>query len=141
MLTLFGLRPRGAAVAQVADELRQEIVGDVVTWVANRNINYTNVCTFKCRFAASPRAAVAEPPWHPLPTRTRGHRRSHDRGRRGRRNRGVSARWYPSQLRRRLHIDVARAVHEAVPGMHIHGFTALEVTEVPNAIKSRWPTT
>ena len=39
-------------MAEVADELRQEAVGDVVTFVANRNINYTNVCTFKCRFCA-----------------------------------------------------------------------------------------
>jgi len=34
----------------MADELRERAVGDTVTWVANRNINYTNVCTFKCRF-------------------------------------------------------------------------------------------
>ncbi len=39
-------------MAEVADQLRAETVGDVVTWVANRNINYTNVCTFKCRFCA-----------------------------------------------------------------------------------------
>ena len=41
---------RSAAVAEVADELRRQAVGDAVTWVRNRNINYTNVCTFKCRF-------------------------------------------------------------------------------------------
>ena len=39
------------------------------------------------------------------------------------------------------YIDVARAVHEAVPGMHIHGFTASKSPRAPNAIKSRWPTT
>ena len=33
-----------------ADQLRQELVGNEVTWVFNRNINYTNVCTFKCKF-------------------------------------------------------------------------------------------
>jgi FO synthase len=49
--TLFSARGREvAAVAGLADELRREAVGDEVTWVANRNINYTNVCTFKCRF-------------------------------------------------------------------------------------------
>ena len=41
-----------ARSCEVADELRREIVGDVVTFVRNRNINYTNVCTFKCRFCA-----------------------------------------------------------------------------------------
>ena len=51
IVTLFSARgPEVAAVAEVADELRREAVGDVVTYVRNRNINYTNVCTFKCRF-------------------------------------------------------------------------------------------
>ena len=51
LVTLFGARgPEVAAVAEVADDLRRATVGDVVTWVRNRNINYTNVCTFKCRF-------------------------------------------------------------------------------------------
>ena len=49
--TLFSARgAEVAAVAQVADELRRAVVGDIVTYVRNRNINYTNVCTFKCRF-------------------------------------------------------------------------------------------
>ena len=53
IVTLFSARgPEVRAVAEVADQLRRDDVGDVVTWVANRNINYTNVCTFKCRFCA-----------------------------------------------------------------------------------------
>ena len=53
IVTLFSARgPEVVAVAEVADEMRREAVGDVVTFVANRNINYTNVCTFKCRFCA-----------------------------------------------------------------------------------------
>ena len=51
IVTLFSARGREvAAVAELADELRAAAVGDVVTFVRNRNINYTNVCTFKCRF-------------------------------------------------------------------------------------------
>ncbi len=51
IVTLFSARgPEVAAVAEVADELRRGSVGDTVTFVRNRNINYTNVCTFKCRF-------------------------------------------------------------------------------------------
>ncbi len=51
IVTLFSARgAEVAAVAQVADELRRASIGDVVTYVRNRNINYTNVCTFKCRF-------------------------------------------------------------------------------------------
>ena len=53
IVTLFGARgPEVRAVAEVADQLRADIVGDEVTYVANRNINYTNVCTFKCKFCA-----------------------------------------------------------------------------------------
>ena len=51
IVTLFEARgTEVAAVAEVANELRHATVGDNVTWVHNRNINYTNVCTFKCRF-------------------------------------------------------------------------------------------
>jgi len=50
LVTLFGAGgPDVAAVAALADELRRETVGDTVTWVHNRNINYTDVCTCKCR--------------------------------------------------------------------------------------------
>ena len=48
---LFAARgPEVAAVAALADELRAAAVGDTVTYVRNRNINYTNVCTYKCTF-------------------------------------------------------------------------------------------
>jgi FO synthase len=51
IVTLFSARGAEVnAVAQLADDLRAQAVGDVVTWVHNRNINYTNVCTFKCKF-------------------------------------------------------------------------------------------
>ncbi|MFZ9340476.1 MAG: 7,8-didemethyl-8-hydroxy-5-deazariboflavin synthase CofG, partial [Ilumatobacteraceae bacterium] len=51
IVTLFGARgPEMVAVARAADDLRRATVGDDVTWVHNRNINYTNVCTFKCKF-------------------------------------------------------------------------------------------
>jgi FO synthase len=53
IVTLFGARgPEVRRVAEVADDLRRRIAGEAVTFVHNRNINYTNVCTFKCRFCA-----------------------------------------------------------------------------------------
>ena len=53
IVTLFAARgPEVRAVADMADDLRRRTVGDSVTFVHNRNINYTNVCTFKCRFCA-----------------------------------------------------------------------------------------
>src|SRR5215213_8133886 len=53
LVALFAARgPEVRAVAEVADDLRRQAVGEVVTFVRNRNINYTNVCTFRCRFCA-----------------------------------------------------------------------------------------
>jgi len=131
MLTLFRARGREvAAVAQVADELRHEIVGDVVTWVANRNINYTNVCTFKCRFCGFSKG--------PLSLNLRGTPyllelediadRTIEAAEAGATEVCLQGGIHPN-FDGDYYIDVARAVHEAVPGMHIHGFTALEVTE------------
>ncbi len=131
MLTLFRARGREVtAVAQVADELRQEIVGDVVTWVANRNINYTNVCTFKCRFCGFSKG--------PLSLNLRGTPyllelediadRTIEAAEAGATEVCLQGGIHPN-FDGDYYIDVARAVHEAVPGMHIHGFTALEVTE------------
>ena len=90
-------------MAEVADELRARTVGDTVTWVANRNINYTNVCTFKCRFCAFSKG--------PLSLNLRGTpyllevdeitRRVVEAEAR-RRHRGLPAGRDPSELRRRL---------------------------------------
>src|SRR5207248_6421119 len=53
IVTLLAARgPEVARVAEVADQLRRDIVGDEVTFVRNRNINYTNVCTYRCKFCA-----------------------------------------------------------------------------------------
>jgi len=93
---------RGAdfnAVVSVADELRQELVGDAVSFVINRNINYTNVCTFKCRFCAFSKG--------PLSLNLRGDpylltleeiSERVTRGRGARRHRGLSPRRNPSEL-------------------------------------------
>ncbi|GIS99481.1 MAG: hypothetical protein CM1200mP26_11940 [Acidimicrobiales bacterium] len=77
LLTLFESRgPEVVAVAEVADELRRRRVGDDVTWVANRNINYTNVCTYKCRFLRFLQGTVVvESPRHALPLGDRRDRR------------------------------------------------------------------
>ena len=131
IVTLFRARGREvAAIAAVADELRREIVGDTVTWVANRNINYTNVCTFKCRFCGFSKG--------PLSLNLRGTPylltlediadRAIEAARAGATEVCLQGGIHPD-FDGDYYIDVARAVHEAVPGMHIHGFTALEVTE------------
>jgi len=131
ILTLFRARgPEVAAVAEVADELRAEIVGDDVTWVANRNINYTNVCTFKCRFCGFSKGPMS------LNLRGTPYLLTLD----DIADRTIEAAEFGATevcLQGGIHpdfdgdyyIDVAKAVHAAVPDIHIHGFTALEVTE------------
>ena len=49
-----------AAVTHAADAIRREQNGDVVSFVVNRNINYTNVCYFKCQFCAFSKGKLSE---------------------------------------------------------------------------------
>ena len=48
------------AVVQAADQLRRLTSGDTVSFVVNRNINYTNICYFKCQFCAFSKGKLAE---------------------------------------------------------------------------------
>jgi FO synthase len=129
--TLFSARgPEVAAVAQVADELRRASVGEVVTYVRNRNINYTNVCTFKCRFCGFSKG--------PLSLNLRGSpyllslddiaERVTEAAALGATEVCLQGGIHPD-FDGDYYLDVTRAVHQAAPEIHIHGFTALEVTE------------
>ncbi|MBU3702490.1 MAG: 7,8-didemethyl-8-hydroxy-5-deazariboflavin synthase subunit CofH, partial [Acidimicrobiia bacterium] len=131
IVDLFGARgPDLTTVAALADELRRRTVGDVVTWVHNRNINYTNVCTFKCRFCGFSKG--------PLSLNLRGTpylltlddiaARTREAADRGATEVCLQGGIHPD-FDGEYYIDVTRAVTAAVPGIHVHGFTALEVTE------------
>jgi FO synthase len=131
LATLFRARgPEAAAVAELADDLRRRAVGDEVSWVANRNINYTNVCTFKCRFCAFSKG--------PLSLNLRGSpylldldeisRRVAEAEDQGATEVCLQGGIHPS-FDGDYYVDVLRAVRAASPTIHIHAFTALEVTE------------
>ncbi|NQV96747.1 MAG: 5-amino-6-(D-ribitylamino)uracil--L-tyrosine 4-hydroxyphenyl transferase CofH [Acidimicrobiaceae bacterium] len=131
IVTLFSARGSEVrAVAGVADALRKQVVGDVVTWVHNRNINYTNVCTFKCKFCGFSKG--------PLSLNLRGTPylltldeiagRASEAWNRGATEVTLQGGIHPN-FDGDYYIDVARAIKDAVPQMHLHGFTALEVTE------------
>ena len=131
IVALFAARgPEVGAVAAAADELRAEAVGDTVTWVSNRNINYTNVCTFKCRFCGFSKG--------PLSLNLRGTpylltlddiaARTREAWDMGATEVCLQGGIHPD-FDGDYYIDVARAVKEAAPDIHVHGFTALEVTE------------
>jgi FO synthase len=131
IVTLFGARgPEVAAVAEVADELRRRAVGDEVTFVHNRNINYTNVCTFKCRFCGFSKG--------PLSLNLRGTpylltlddiaQRVTEAADLGATEVCLQGGIHPS-FDGDYYLDVTKAVKQAAPDIHVHGFTALEVTE------------
>ena len=131
IVALFAARgPEVVAVAEVADELRREAVGDTVTFVRNRNINYTNVCTFKCRFCGFSKG--------PLSLNLRGTpylltlddiaERAAEAWAVGATEVCLQGGIHPD-FDGDYYVDVARAVKAAVPDIHVHGFTALEVTE------------
>jgi 7,8-didemethyl-8-hydroxy-5-deazariboflavin synthase CofH subunit/7,8-didemethyl-8-hydroxy-5-deazariboflavin synthase CofG subunit len=122
--------PEVEAVAALADELRRQAVGDVVTWVSNRNINYTNVCTFKCRFCGFSKG--------PLSLNLRGTpylltlediaARTREAWEMGATEVCLQGGIHPD-FDGDYYLEVTRAVKEAAPSIHVHGFTALEVTE------------
>jgi FO synthase len=131
IVTLFTARGGEVrSVAQVADELRRHAVGDEVTYVANRNINYTNVCTFKCKFCAFSKG--------PLSLNLRGTPYLLELSEISDRVREAEALGATEVcLQGGIHpkfdggyyLEVIKAVREASATIHIHGFTALEVTE------------
>ncbi|MGH8994330.1 MAG: 5-amino-6-(D-ribitylamino)uracil--L-tyrosine 4-hydroxyphenyl transferase CofH, partial [Acidimicrobiia bacterium] len=131
IVALLGARgPELAAVCELADELRHKAVGDVVTFVRNRNINYTNVCTFKCRFCAFSKG--------PLSLNLRGdpylldfeeiQRRVVEAVECGATEVCLQGGIHPS-FDGDYYVEVTRAVKAVAPDIHVHGFTALEVFE------------
>jgi FO synthase len=131
IVTLLTARgPDVLEVAAVADDLRRTTVGDAVTFVRNRNINYTNVCTFKCKFCAFSKG--------PLSLNLRGNpylleleemqRRVVEAVECGATEVCLQGGIHPD-FDGNYYVDVAKAVKAVAPGIHVHGFTALEVTE------------
>jgi FO synthase len=129
LATLFDAR--GADFRQVceaADALRAETNGDVATYVVNRNINYTNICSYRCTFCAFSKGTrkhegaeraylldVAEIVRRTLEARERGATEVCLQG-------GI----HPS-FTGETYLDILRAVKSADPAMHVHAFSPLEV--------------
>ncbi len=131
IVALFRARgPEVNAVAELADELRIEAVGEPITWVHNRNINYTNVCTFKCKFCGFSKGKLSlnlrGTPY--LLTLDDIANRAREAADLGATEVTLQGGIHPD-FDGDYYIDVTRAVKNAVPDIHVHGFTALEVTE------------
>ncbi len=125
------LEARGGEAARVcaaADRLRREVCGDEVTYVVTRNIQYTNVCYFRCGFCAFSKGKLAAnlrgaPYLVPLDEIVRRVQEAWERGAtevclQGGIHPAFTGEYYAS---------VVRAIKDAVPGIHVHAFSALEV--------------
>ncbi len=129
LTSLFASRGSDAAsVCSAANELRREVNGDRVRYVVNRNINYTNICYFKCRFCAFSKGKTSE--------QLRGkpydigleeiERRVIEAWERGATEVCMQGGIHPDYTGQ-TYVDIVRAVKRAVPEMHVHAFSPLEV--------------
>ena len=112
------------ALCFVADELRRQQVGDRVTYVVNRNINFTNVCIKNCKFCAFARTVRSEQGYF-LPQQEVA-RRVRQASEMGATEVCLQAGLSPN-LTGDSYIDLCRVVKEAAPEIHIHAFSPEEV--------------
>ena len=122
---------RGDAFAQVceaADRLRQRVNGDTVSYVVTRNINYTNVCYFRCQFCAFSKGKLSE--------NLRGRpydldlaeiqRRVEEAWERGATEVCLQGGIHP-EYTGATYLQVCRAIKDVAPDIHVHAFSPLEI--------------
>jgi FO synthase len=127
--TLFEARAGDlVAVCRAADELRAAVNGDTVSYVVTRNINYTNVCSYKCTFCAFSKGKLSEnlrgTPYDL--TLDEIERRTTEAWARGATEVCMQGGIHPDYTGE-TYLDICGAVKAAVPGMHVHAFSPLEV--------------
>ncbi|SMB22493.1 FO synthase [Sterolibacterium denitrificans] len=129
IVRLFRARgPAFAYVCQAADRLRRQVNGDAVSYVVTRNINYTNVCYFKCQFCAFSKGKLSE--------NLRGQpydleeaeiaRRCAEAWQRGATEVCLQGGIHPDYTGQ-TYFDILDIVRRATPQMHIHAYSPLEV--------------
>ncbi len=129
VVRLFQSRgPDFSAVIRAADSIRQAVCGERVSYVVNRNINYTNICYFKCQFCAFSKGKLSE--------NLRGKpydlsaeeiaRRCSEAWDRGATEVCMQGGIHP-EYTGQTYLDILATVRAATPDMHIHAFSPLEV--------------
>ncbi len=117
-------------VCETADDIRRETVGNDITYVVNRNINYTNVCSYRCQFCAFSKGKLSE--------NLRGRpyvldldevaRRAKEAWERGATEICMQGGIHP-QYTGDTYVELVKTVRTAAPGLHIHAFTPLEIRQ------------
>ncbi len=115
-------------VCAAADDLRKRVNGDVVTYVVNRNINYTNICYFRCQFCAFSKGKLSEslrgaPYDLGMDEIARRVREAWERGATEVCMQGGIHPEYTGET----YIRILETIHGAAPGIHAHAFSPLEV--------------
>src|SRR6267142_2226864 len=108
----------------VADQLRRETVGDTITYVVNRNINFTNVCFVGCSFCGFGRGPGAADAYSLSFEEV--VRRSREAWERGATEVCVQG-GLPRDLDGFFYRDLLRAIKHAIPEMHVHAFSPMEI--------------
>jgi FO synthase subunit 2 len=112
------------ALALVADALRARQAGELATYVVNRNVNFTNVCIKHCTFCAFSRDHREEEGYLlPVEEIVRRAREARELGA----SEVCIQAGLPPKLDGRFYIDLCRAIHDALPDLHIHAFSPEEV--------------
>ncbi|MGY5148597.1 MAG: 5-amino-6-(D-ribitylamino)uracil--L-tyrosine 4-hydroxyphenyl transferase CofH [Candidatus Nitrosopumilus sp. bin_68KS] len=111
-------------VGLVADEIRRRRVGDIVSYVVNRNINFTNVCIKQCGFCAFSRDFREEEGYF-LPTEEI-VRRAKEAHQLGATEVCIQA-GLPPDMKGDLYENICREIKKEIPNIHIHGFSPEEI--------------
>jgi FO synthase len=117
-----------SAVCRAADQLRQQRCGEQVSYVVTRNINYTNVCYFKCQFCAFSKGKLSEN-LRGRPYDLSGEeisRRALEAWQRGASEVCMQGGIHP-EYTGQTYLDIVATLRAATPDMHIHAFSPLEV--------------
>jgi FO synthase len=130
IVQLFSARGAHAeAVVRAADALRAQVKGDLVTYVINRNINYTNICTYRCGFCAfsktSTKIGTRDTPYM-LPPEEVAARAVEAVGN-GATEVCLQGGIHPSYTGE-TYLGILEAVKRACPDLHVHAFSPLEVS-------------
>ena len=130
-MRLFAARDADQAhVAAAADAAARGDVGETVRYVVNRNINYTNICTYRCKFCAFSKGKTHEALRGPAYDLDHGEivRRAEEAWARGATEVCLQGGIHPDYTGA-TYEGICRAIRAAVPDMHIHAFSPLEVTQ------------
>jgi FO synthase len=131
IVRLFAARDIDADhVMAAADALRRRISGDVIRYAVNRNINYTNICAYRCKFCAFSKGKTHEALRGPAYDLDLDEivRRSIEAWDRGATEVCLQGGIHPDYTGR-TYLGICRAIKSALPDMHIHAFSPLEVTQ------------